>query len=281
MKILKTLGPPGSNSHDAAVKYGKDLGVSNIEFVKSNYSIIENVAKNYDLYIGLAPFETTSGGLVPEVVEALYNYGPKIFKEYVLPVRHCLAYKGKMEDVKVIISHSQALRQCSKYLRANFPTIDQRIEDSTSLAADKAAKDITLAAVCTKLAAKIYGLPNIIEDIQDSDKNRTRFIAISNNDCEEVTGNDRTTLRYEVSNEPAALWNAIGVFSKRGLNLSGQHSIPVGTNLGRYYQITEVEAHKLESKFQEALRELNQFIIKGSLNIYGSYSIHEFDERKS
>lgn len=275
MKLL-TLGPEGSNAHVAALEFAKKIGLSEIHFTRPNYSIVETVAKNYDSYIGLVPFETTSGALVPEVVEAIDDYRPKFCGEYILPVRHCLAWKqGRVEDVKLIISHKQALRQCSKYLRSNYPTIEQQSVDSTSLAAEMASKDEKLAAICTKLAVDIYGLTNIIEDIQDSDRNRTRLIAISNKDSENATGNDRTTLRYEVMNKSAALWNVIGTFSKRGLNLSGQHSIPTGNSLGEYYQITEVEAHKSKSEMQKALEELEQLIIKGSLFIYGSYPRHK------
>jgi len=270
MKVL-TLGPQGSNSHVAAVEYGRNIGVPEIQFTKSNYSIVETVAKNYKLYIGLVPFETTPGGLVPEIVEAIDTYRPRICGEYVLPVRHCLAWKGRWEDVQSIISHPQALRQCSKYLREYYPTMEQKEEKSTSLAAEMTSKDITLAAICTKLATEIYDLPNIIKDIQDSSENATRFMIISDKDCEKITGKDKTLLRYEVLDEPGTLHSSIGAFSKRGLNLSEQHSIATGERLGKYYQLQEVRTHRLERSMQEALRELQGLVIEGSLHIYGSY----------
>ena len=122
------------------------------------------------------------------------------------------------------------------------------------------------------MAAQLYNLQHVVPDIQDSKYNETRFILVHNKDHETPTGKDRTTLLYEVPNAPAALYNGIGAFSRRGLNLSGQHSIATGIRLGRYGMLTEVGAHRSDSPMQRALKELaEELTIPNSIYILGSY----------
>lgn len=272
---ILTLGPNGSNSHVAAIEYGKRIGISDIILLdKSNYEVIKKVSDNYRKYLGLVAIENTKGGLVQDSIEALDVYRPKINGEYILPIIHCLAWKDKWEKVREIHSHSQALRQCPRYLREKVSSYELKEAKSTSHAAELASQNPEIAAICTKLATEIYELPNVIEGIQDSKNNETRFISISNTDCENITGDDKTTLRYEVEDKPAALWNAMGVWARKGLNLSMQHSIPTGNKLGEYYMITEVEAHRLEPTMRRALEELREWTLEGSIYVYGSYPAH-------
>jgi prephenate dehydratase len=271
--IPLTLGPPGSNSHVALIKYCRLTGIheDNISFKGSNYEIVETVSKKPKKYSGIVAFENSGGGLVQETIEALDTFRPKINGEVLLPVSHYLASKsGEKKDVKEIVSHPQALKQCRKYLRINLPFHRTTEVNSTSRAAELASENEDIAAICTRLAAQQNSLKIISNDIQDSNNNVTRFVTISNEDCEKPTGCDKTTVRYEVVNKPAALYNALGVFAKRKLNLSMQHSIPTG-EMGQYYMLTDVEAHRLEEGMKDTLAELQNWTVPNSIYVYGSY----------
>jgi prephenate dehydratase len=272
--IPLTLGPLGSNSHVALIKYCRLNGMpeDNISFRGSNYEIVETVSKKPKKYSGIVAFENSGGGLVQETIEALDIFRPKINGEVLLPVSHYLASKsGEKKDVKEVVSHSQALKQCRKYLRINLdPFMETREVESTSHAAELASENEDIAAICTRIAAQQNSLKIIDSDIQDSNKNVTRFVTISNKDCEKPTGRDKTTVRYNVVNKPAALYNALGVFAKRKLNLSMQHSIPTG-EMSQYYMLTDVEAHRMNPDMEEALTELGKWTVPNSIFIYGSY----------
>lgn len=151
---------------------------------KTNYDVVKETVENYDKYVGLVAIENSTGGLVNDVhgtTSALDNYRPKICGEYILPIVHCLAWKSEWDKVKQIYSHPQAIRQCRRILDA-IPSCEIRETRSTSYAAKLASQNEKIAAICTKLAAEIYGLNNIIEGIQYPKHSITKFIAISAQD---------------------------------------------------------------------------------------------------
>jgi len=174
---ILTLGDAGSFSHQASLYIAESLNIKSIEFAKSNSEIVRRTVENFDKYIGVVPFETTGGGLVPEVINELVNNlgkKPKICWEYVMPIEQCLAYKDDLSKVRKVVSHPQAILQCQKYLdmlrEKGYRIVNKSIE-STTQAASMAFEDETVAAICPKLAAELYNLSHVICGIQDSKNN--------------------------------------------------------------------------------------------------------------
>ena len=280
---ILTLGPAGSFSDQAARYVTKMLGIgeNRIEYTAPNEKVVSQTLENLGRYMAVVPFETTGRGLVPEVVGELLvglEKRPKIYAEVIMPIEQCFAYKGDRSRIRTVVTHQQSVAQCRNYLKrltTENPNIKIETVPSNSLAMEMAAKDDTVAAIGPRLAAELNGLKNVEYGIQDSKNNETRFIAIHDKDNGTPTGNDKTTLVYQVANKPAALDNAIGVFGRRGLNKSGQHSIATGMRLGEYLQLTEVEAHRENPVMQRALRELEEeWALPGSIYIFGSYPKH-------
>ena len=281
---ILTLGPPGSFSHEAALYFADALGLDRSVVraeTGSNDQTVSETLINLDAVMGVVPFETTGGGLVPEVTNALLkglDRNPKIYREYIMPIQQSFAYKSHLSQVRTVVTHQQSILQCQHFLsklKQEHPYIEVKPVGSNSEAMRLASEDESLAAIGPRLAAEeIYRLPHVVHGVQDSANNETRFILLHGRDYGEPTGMDRTTLTYAVRNEPAALWNAIGTFSRRGLNLSGQHSIPTRMKLGDYRMVTEVDAHESYEAMQGALRELVDWVVPGSIYLFGSYPRH-------
>ena len=279
---ILALGGEGTFTHQAAYRFAElyNTNPKNIALKKSNEEVILQTIKDYKSF-GVVPFETTGSGLVPEVIDTLIknlDRNPKICGSHIMPIEQCFAYKGELSKIKTVLSKPEAIKQCQTYLdqlSVSNPGIKKEYADSTSQAAAKASEDETVAAICSKLAAELNGL-HCVSGIQDSKNNETRFIMISDNDCVTPTGiDDRTLLFYEVENKPAALDNAISAFGRRSLNKTIQTSIATRISLGRYAMLTEVQAHRSDTRMQRALREVEEeWAIPGSLYVFGSYPVY-------
>ena len=116
---ILTLGPPGSFTHQASLYFVKLLGVDNIDFANSNEEVARRTLEDLDKQMGVVPFETTGGGLVPEVIRELIaglERGPKIYGEYIMPIEQCFAHKGDLSRVRTVVTHPQSVLQCRGYL---------------------------------------------------------------------------------------------------------------------------------------------------------------------
>ncbi len=264
MKIA-VLGPAGTFSHEAALQYNKNADLFFVNSVWEVFEVLEQKKAEY----GVVPVENSIEGGVGITLDALMVFDQKIVKEIVLPVRHYLCGVGKLEEVKEVSSHTQALAQCRKFLHSiNAKTVQA---SSTAAAAEQIAKakDKTKACICSKLAAQLYGLKIIKEDVQDEKNNMTRFFVINRKDSE-PTGNDKTSLAvYPQEDRPGLLYEILGIFAKRKINLTRIESRPSKQKLGEYIFFIDIEGHRKDKLIREALQELSDSI--KIVKIFGSY----------
>ncbi|NOZ82085.1 MAG: prephenate dehydratase [Candidatus Micrarchaeota archaeon] len=260
------LGPEASFSEIAARKLFPRAEMIYFETISE---CIEAVPERVEYAV--VPIENSLHGTVFETLDAITESGLKICAEKVIPVIHCLVGFGKLEGIEKIISHPQALAQCRKWIRKNLPGAKLEKVSSTSLAAKLVAElsSPSVAAISSREAARVFGLKVIVENIQDSENNATRFVCVSTKDSPR-TGRDKTSIVFACrENRPGVLWEALGEFAKRGVNLTKIESRPSKKMLGEYIFYLDFEGHREDEKIKECISSLEK--ITAFLRILGSY----------
>lgn len=265
------LGPDGSFSHDAAINYGDK---HSIYFPVSTFNEVVDMVQRGKADIGILPFENSTEGVVTPVIDLLYESKEvNIIAEIVRPIIHGLyGLSGKKEDIKYIYSNSQPLEQCRNTLRELMPQAQLVSCESTAKACIIAAeKGNEYAAVANINAARVYGLLPILSEIQDNEKNVTRFVIISK-EVSEYTGNDRTSLAFTFSDDtPGSLYNVLREFADANVNLSRIESRPMKEELGKYVFYVDFIGHVHGPGMEELLDKVRSMVLK--LRVLGSYPI--------
>src|SRR6201995_5688217 len=223
-------GEPGANSHIAIVELSPDAEPMPCQPFEDALAAISSGEAD----LGMIPIENSVAGRVADIHHLLPASGLFIVGEWFLPVRHQLmAIKGtKISDIKSVESHVHALGQCRRVIR--------RLGIKPIVAADTAGsardiserKDKSVAAIASKLAAQIYGLDILAEDVEDESHNTTRFVVLAReaNWAKQDSGPLVTTFVFRVRNLPAALYKAMGGFATNGVNMTKLESYMVDGN---------------------------------------------------
>ena len=180
--------------------------------------------QNGEAHFAMIPIENSTAGRVADIHMILPGSGLFIVDEHFQAIRHCLLGLSDSvdQDIKSVTSHVQALGQCRKTLRDMGLTPTAFADTAGSALHVSQQKDKSLAAIASHLAAEVYGLRIIQEDIQDQDHNTTRFVVLSNQAANITSENGEvmTTFTFEVKNIPAALYKALGGFATNGVNMT-------------------------------------------------------------
>ncbi len=200
----------------------------NTMYFNSFESVFNAVEKGLCQY-GVLPIENSSAGSVTEVYDLMMRHKFYIVKSLKLHINHALvAKKGiALSDIKEIISHEQALQQCSEFLKA-LPNVKITVFENTATAAKYVAEcDRTdIAALSSPECAKLYGLDILKEDVQNNQNNYTRFICIAKN-MEIYAGANKISLMLSIAHEPGSLYEMIGKIACQGFNLTKLESRPI------------------------------------------------------
>jgi len=271
-KTIAYLGPAGTFTEEASLVYAPES--SRIPF-----GSIRSVAKavsNGKVDEGIVPIENSVEGSVTDTLDLLIS-DPKlrIRKEIVLHIEHCLLSKSaiEIEKIKNIYSHPQALAQCRIFLDTFFPTSQLIAALSTASAVEQMMKtNAPSGAIGNYRCAKLYGAQILKRSIQDSPNNLTRFIVLAKND-HSPTGSDKTSLCLSFDqDEPGLLYNVMGIFANRDINLTKVESRPTKQNLGRYIFLIDLDGHKNDKIISEALASLEDIV--SNFKVLGSYPRH-------
>lgn len=276
MKQIHFLGPRGSYSEIATLKFLSQAAIhqDQIDMVPCNtiLSVIENVDM-LDNVIGVVPVENSIEGSVRETLDNLVKTSSKVMitNELVIRVSHCLITKAtRYEQIKTIVSYTQGLAQCQKFINRNFPQgVETLNSKSTSEAVRMVAdRDETYAAIGTSISAKYYNLPIMSEDINDQPENYTKF-AILNNHIAEPSGNDQTSIALVLRNKPGALVEILIPFSDNEINLCRIESRPSKKNLGDYVFFIDFNGHIQDPKVKDTIGKIAPNV--DSYRFLGSY----------
>lgn len=265
------LGPPGTFSEEAVARCdlsGPEAPLPCASFADAYQAVVDGRAD-----AALLPVENSLEGAVGMVLDLLvHRPGPLIRREVLLPVRqHLLARPGtSLGQVARVLSHPQPFGQCAAWLRAHLPAATLEATHSTADAAQQVAAGAPgAAAIGSRAAADRYGLVVVAESIQDSDENTTRFVLLAGAD-EAPTGSDKTSLAFTLDRDrPGGLYEVMGEFAARGINLSRVESRPLKQALGHYVFFIDFEGHRLEPAGAAALEGVRRRV--HHLYLLGSY----------
>ena len=231
-----------------------------------------------DVDLGMIPIENSVAGRVADIHHLMPTSKLHIIAEWFLPIRNQLmAPKGaSLKTIKTVESHVMALGQCRNVIRQLKlkPIVAADTAGSAREVAER--KDITRAAIASRLAAEIYGLDILKENVEDEANSTTRFIVLSREKSWAEPGNGKTitTFVFRVRNVPAALYKAMGGFATNGVNMTKLESYMVGGNFFATQFYADVEGHPDDRSLVFALEELNFF--SKEFDILGVYPAHPY-----
>lgn len=218
------------------------------------------------------PIGNSTEGVVTAAIDNLINgdgNGWSIEGEIVLPVIQNLLGRGRIEDIKTVTSHPQALSQCAKFLDELGAKLLTANSTSEAAAAVAAGQDLTLAAIASLESADECGLPVLAVGIQENPKNETRFLVLGRDVSQKMTGNDKTSFIIEVDNGPGCLYKPLGVLAALDINMANLVSRPAKRNIDDILFYIEIDGHIIDIKIKVALDQIRTRT--NFLKILGSY----------
>ncbi|MDE7070449.1 MAG: prephenate dehydratase [Clostridia bacterium] len=260
-------GDKGSNSQQAMIDFFKDDKGESF----ATFEDIFVALKEDKIQYGVLPIENSSTGAITEVYDLLRKYGFFIVGEQWQGINHCLLGVAgtKLEDIKEVYSHPQAITQCDNYLSGSKWTIIPYKSTASSSKFVAEQNDKSKTAIASKRNAELYGLDVIAENIQSQSCNYTRFIVIGKN-LLDSDKSDKTSIVFALNSTPGALFNALKYFAKNGINLLNIESRPVENSPERYYFYVDLEYPCNSSKLNEALEYVAE--VSSFFEIIGEYA---------
>lgn len=248
-------GVEGAFAHIAATRIFPDgAHISYASFAEAYAAVEEGVCD-----CAVLPIENSYAGEVGQVMDLMFSGSLFVSGVYDLKItQNLLGISGaKIDGIKKVISHPQALGQCAKYIKAHgFETTDA---SNTARAAQYVAQsnDKTLAAIASEETANLYGLTVLDHDINASDTNTTRFAVFSRAENTQTGGSlGNFMLMFTVKNESGALAEAINVIGKYGFNMKVLRSRPMKKLAWQYYFYAEAEGDESSERGREMLNAL-------------------------
>ncbi|HEY7244337.1 MAG TPA: prephenate dehydratase [Xanthobacteraceae bacterium] len=273
-KKIVFQGEPGANSHLAAREVFPDFEAVPCSTFEDAFSAITAG----EAHLGMIPIENSVAGRVADIHHLMPHSGLHIVGEHFMPVRHqLLAPKGAtLEGIRSVESHIHALGQCRRVIRKLGVTPIVAADTAGSAREVAEAGDKTRAAIATRLAAEIYGLDILAQDIEDEAHNTTRFLVLSREAkwASNSGGRVVTTFLFRVRNVPAALYKALGGFATNGVNMTKLESYMIEGNFFATQFYADVEGHPEDRRLVFAFEEL-AFYSK-EMKILGVYPAHPF-----
>lgn len=247
------LGPVGTFSEQAMRRrFGDAVEGVPCDSIEDVFRVTEAGSVDF----GVVPIENSTEGSVSRSQDMFLSTPLQITSEITVPVRHVLMSKsGRMEDVKAVLAHPQALAQCTVWLHRHLPGIEQVPVSSNGEAARRASEDPTLAAIGSETALPIYGLRAIAHAIQDDPTNRTRFLVIGNQTVA-PSGTDQTSLILGVPDRAGALYELIEPLSRHGVSMKRFESRPARQGGWEYYFFIDLIGHQADPAVKLAFEEL-------------------------
>ena len=271
------LGPQGTFTEEALQSESVYAGADVTPFA-SLVDVLESVRQG-TVDLGFIPLENAIEGTVRDIIDSLvFDFDLRIQREVVLDIHlHLMAAPGtSLDDVERVASIPVATAQCRRFLTEHLPRAELVATNSTADAArllgegDPTMTGRPTAAIAPRLAASLYGLELLAEDVEDHPDNQTRFISVARSGIPAPTGHDRTSIAcFQSADHPGSLYAILGHFAARNINLSKLESRPTKQALGDYCFIIDLDGHIDDELVADALRNLKSK--QADVKFLGSY----------
>ncbi|WP_407416319.1 prephenate dehydratase [Methanobrevibacter sp.] len=250
-EMISFLGPKGTFSHEAASLLGDNL---------VPYCTIPAVMESIDSNqcdMGIVPIENSIEGPVGITLDSLaHDFDLNIVGEVIISINQNLIVNPgtKLEDIKDVYSHQQAISQCHNFIEKN--SIQPHYAVSTASAAKSIIGDKSKAAIGHTKSAELYDLDILLKDIQDVDNNETRFVVLSKDETD-PSGNDKTSIIFSIyEDHPGSLYKILGIFNEYEINLTKIESRPSKQGLGKYLFFVDFYGHYKDNIIKKIIMEI-------------------------
>ena len=255
--MVACQGVEGAYSQLACEKIFKSPMIRYFETFDQVFNAIDQGLCKY----GVLPIENSTAGSVTKVYDLMLQHDFYIVRSFRLKIDHnLLAAPGtKLEDIREIYSHEQAISQCGGFLHS-LKNVHVVAVANTAVAAQMVASSgrRDVAAISSRSCMELYGLQNLASSIQDKGNNRTRFICISKN-MEIYPGADKTSIMMVLNHKPGALYKVLARIYALGINVTKLESRPIPERDFEFMFYFDLETSIYSQEFQELMGELEDF----------------------
>ncbi len=276
-QVISFQGEPGANSHIICSDMYPGWEVLPCPTFEDAFAAVNEGQAG----LAMIPIENSIAGRVADIHHLLPTSGLHIVGEGFLPIHFQLMAlpEADLGTIKSVYSHVHALGQCRKIIRKLG--LKANVAGDTAGSARQVAewKDPTRASLAPRMAASIYGLKILAEDVEDEAHNTTRFVVLSKTPRWAPAGNGPTVTSFvfRVRNLPAALYKALGGFATNGINMTKLESYMLEGEFLATQFYAEVDGHPEDANLKRALEELDFF--SRELRILGVYPADPFREK--
>ena len=255
--MVACQGVEGAYSQQACEKIFKSPMIRYFETFDQVFNAIDRGLCKY----GVLPIENSTAGSVTKVYDLMLQHDFYIVRSFRLKIDHnLLAVPGtKLEDIREIYSHEQAISQCGGFLHS-LKNVHVVAVANTAVAAQMVASSgrRDVAATSSRSCMELYGLQNLAFSIQDKGNNRTRFICISKN-MEIYPGADKTSIMMVLNHKPGALYKVLARIYALGINVTKLESRPIPERDFEFMFYFDLETSIYSQEFRELMGELEDF----------------------
>ncbi|MBE6943488.1 MAG: bifunctional chorismate mutase/prephenate dehydratase [Ruminococcaceae bacterium] len=266
--MVACQGVEGAYSQIACEKIFKSPSIMYFKNFDGVFHAIEQGLCQY----GILPIENSTAGSVKKVYDLMIHHNFSIVRSFRLKIDHSLLAKPgtKMEDIREIYSHEQAINQCSDFLK-KFPNANIIPVENTAVAAKMVtdANRTDIAALSSRNCEALYGLICLAPNVQDEGNNRTRFICISKN-LEIYPGADKTSIMMILHHKPGALYKVLARMYVLGINVIKLESRPIPDRDFEFMFYFDLETSIYSDEFVQLICELDDLCEE--FKYLGSYS---------
>ena len=255
MSKIYFQGSFGAYSHLAALSMDPNAEIIPCKTFDECFS---NASKDSKSKIIIPESNRITGNIGIEYL--LFEHRLNIYAEYFQKIEHnLLGVKGsQISDIKDVYSHSQALSQCSKFIKLKNFKEHVRADTAGSAEMVSKSKDKHKGAIASKLSAKTYDLEVLKENIENEKGNLTRFLLMGKNIFQPEFKNKKyiTSFLFKLKSKPAALYQSLGGFAINGVNLTKLQSYPEKNSFDSFFFLCDLDGHIEDPKIKKSLEEL-------------------------
>jgi chorismate mutase/prephenate dehydratase len=260
-------GEPGAYSEEAAIRF---FGKSTKGVPHDNLDQVFEAVEAGEVPFAMVAVENSLEGSITRAYDLLLDSPLMVCGETELRISHCLiALEGvSLDTIKFVYSHPQALAQSRNFLKKLNAEIVPASDTAGSVRMIKEESRLDAAAVASARSAELYDLKIIAREIEDNPHNFTRFFVLSKEDSL-PTGNDKTSIVFSLKHKPGALYDCLGEFARRKVNLTKLESRPTRHQPWEYNFYMDFSGHREEKEVGETLKALEEHAV--FVKILGSY----------
>lgn len=263
MQKISFQGERGAYSEDAAISFFGNT----VETVPlSTFTEVVEATENGKTDYSVLPVENSLEGSVGESYDLLLSTTLNVVGEIYYRVRHCLIGFDKIQNIDTVYSHPQALGQCRKFIQKYKLKMVPAYDTAGSVKIIKELNKKNISCIASKRASEIYGVPTIIEGIEDNTNNYTRFLVLSKT---KASQGNKTSIIFSVKHEAGTLYNILREFNEYKINLTKIESRPNKSTPWEYNFYVDFDGSQEDPKIAELLKKINKNSL--FLKVLGSY----------